>query len=99
VQEDVIATETTLGISEGDTTPVRASLGRRAWEGWKRIAHKIGVFQTRVIMTIFYFLLVLPLGLILRVVRDPLNLKHPEGTNWVPHHQEPHNLETASRQF
>jgi len=99
VQEDVIAADTTLGISDNNTTPVRVSLGRRVWEGWKRIAHKIGVFQTRVIMTIFYFLLVLPLGLILRVVRDPLNLKHPEGTNWVPHHQEPHNLETASRQF
>lgn len=98
MQQDITVTETPLGISDSDTTP-QASLARRAWEGWKRIAHSIGVFQTRVIMTIFYFLLVLPLGLILRSVRDPLHFKHPEGTNWMPHRQEPHNLETASRQF
>jgi len=99
VQQDLTASESALGLSDSDSTAPKASLARRAWEGWKRIAHKIGVFQTRVIMVVFYFVFMLPLGLVLRLVRDPLHFKHPQGTNWVPHHQEPDTLENAQRQF
>jgi hypothetical protein len=99
VQQDIPANRSALALAESESTTARVSLARRAWEGWKRIAHKIGVVQTRIIMVIFYFLFMLPLGLVLRVVRDPLHFKHPEGTNWVPHHQEPDTLENAQRQF
>jgi len=48
---------------------------KRAWEGWKRIAHKIGNFQARVLLTIFYGVLVLPFGLAARLFSDPLRIK------------------------
>ena len=35
---------------------------KRLWEGWKKIAHKIGNFQARVLLTVFYAVLVLPFG-------------------------------------
>ena len=44
---------------------------KRMWEGWKRIAHVIGDFQARVILTIFYAVLVLPFGLAVRIFADP----------------------------
>lgn len=49
---------------------------KRVWEGWKRVAHVIGDFQARVILTVFYAVLVLPFGLVVRLFADPLELRH-----------------------
>ena len=32
------------------------------WSAWKRLAHKIGNFQARVLLTILYAVVVLPFG-------------------------------------
>ena len=50
-------------------------------------------------MVVFYFVFVLPLGLIMRRRGDPLHLKAPKGSNWTPHRNQDANLETARRQF
>lgn len=76
-----------------------AGLLRRAWERWKRIAHAIGVFQTRLIMSLLYFVIVLPLGLVVRVVGDPLGLRKPAGSNWQRLEPHPRSLESAHQQF
>ena len=55
---------------------------RRLWEGWKRIARKIGDFNARVILTLFYFLLLCPFALILKIFTDPLELKQKEHIGW-----------------
>ncbi len=72
---------------------------RAAWAHWKKIGHAVGVVQTRVLMVIFYFIAVVPIGLIMRLAGDPLHLKPPTGTNWTAHrHQEP-SLDNARQQF
>jgi hypothetical protein len=72
---------------------------RAAWGRWKKIARAVGVVQTRILMVIFYFLIVFPLGLIMRLRGDPLHLRPSTGTNWSPHRHEPPSLDTARRQF
>jgi hypothetical protein len=79
--------------------PVSQGILRRAWEGWKRFAHVLGVFNTRVIMTVLYFLIVLPVGVIFRMVSDPLQLAEPKETNWVELPPQEHALEEARQQF
>jgi len=82
------------------TAPAQAkSVWRRAYDRWMRIAHVIGVFNTRVIMSLLYFLIVLPMGLVFRMVSDPLQLKEPKDTNWVPLPSPDHKLESARQQF
>lgn len=76
-----------------------AGLARATWERWKQIARAIGVVQTRLLMIAFYVVLVLPLGLVMRMTTDRLHLRRPQGSNWLPHRQEPQSLETARRQF
>ena len=39
-----------------------AVTARQLWERWKRIARKIGDFQARALMTLFYFLILGPTG-------------------------------------
>jgi hypothetical protein len=99
VSQDVSVADRSLDLAEAEAQASKASVWRRALENWKRFAHKLGVVQTRVVMVLFYFLFVLPLGLVLRVVRDPLHFRHPANTNWVPHPQEPQTLESARRQY
>lgn len=81
------------------TTPRPAGFVRATWERWKKIARAVGVVQTRILMVFFYFVLVLPIGVIMRLSGDPLRLKPREGSNWTPHRQEDASLETARRQF
>ena len=70
---------------------------KRIWQGWKKIAHKIGNFQARVLLTIFYGVLVLPFGLAARLFSDPLRIKN-KPTEWLQHPDEAYNLEWARKQ-
>ncbi len=73
------------------------SLYKRAWQAWKDLAHKIGNFQARVILSIFYAVLVLPFGLAARWFSDPLRIKKaPE--QWLDHPNEAYDLEWARKQ-
>jgi hypothetical protein len=52
------------------------------WERWKRIAKAIGDFQARLILSVFYFVIVGPFALILRWAADPLSLKKRDEQAW-----------------
>ena len=54
---------------------------RRAWNGWKRIAHRIADFQVRVLLTVFYYTLLAPFALGVKL-RNPLGSLHNQG--WLP---------------
>ena len=64
-------------------------------QGFKAIARRIGELQSRVVLTLLYFLLFAPLTLIVRA-KDPLGLKEPPG--WRPYHSRSADLPSALRQ-
>jgi hypothetical protein len=70
---------------------------KRAWQAWKKIAHKIGNFQARVLLTLFYAVLVFPFGIALRLFSDPLCIKRLPG-EWLDHPDETHDMEWARKQ-
>ena len=90
-----------VGVSSVVSVAAPSPIGfpRTAWERWKKIARAIGVVQTRILMVVFYFVFVLPLGIVMRMRGDPLHLRAPHGSNWTPHREQDANLETARRQF
>ena len=50
---------------------------------WKTIAHAIGNVQARVLLSVFYFVVVPPFALIVKLFQDPLGLRPPaEATFW-----------------
>jgi hypothetical protein len=71
---------------------------RRLWEGWKRVGRKIGDFQARLLLSLFYFVILAPFALVLRALADPLGLKRP-GWQPVDHATTGTALERAKRQF
>jgi hypothetical protein len=59
----------------------------------------LGNFQARLLLTVFYVLLVGPIGLILRWRSDPLKLRQPErGSYWLERQTRDLTLEDARRQ-
>jgi hypothetical protein len=69
---------------------------KRIWQAWKELAHRIGNFQARVILTIFYALLV-PFGLGTRLFSDPLRTKKLP-TEWLDHTGDARDMQAAMRQ-
>jgi hypothetical protein len=71
---------------------------RKLWEGWKRVGHAIGNFQARVLLTVFYIVLVAPLGLVVRIFADPMRIRRPmEG--WLQKEPQGTDMVTARRQW
>jgi hypothetical protein len=73
---------------------------RRLWERWKVIAHIIGNFQARVLLTAFYFVIVPPFALIVKAFKDPLGLRPPKGESfWLERGSAEPATEIGRRQF
>jgi hypothetical protein len=74
---------------------------KRIWEGWKFFAQGMGNFQARLILYFFYFVIVLPFGLLTRIFMDPLQKRQRKsGSLWIERHQITDNdIESARRQF
>jgi len=71
---------------------------RRLWEGWKRVGRAIGNFQARLMLTIFYIVLIAPLGLLVRVFADPMRIRRPRD-KWLDRDPDGTDLIAAQRQW
>jgi hypothetical protein len=57
---------------------------KQLWAAWKKIAHAIGNFQARILLTVIYAVLLLPFGLAVRLFSDSLLIKkRPD--KWLVH--------------
>ncbi|MBT3352908.1 MAG: hypothetical protein HOC91_15075 [Nitrospinaceae bacterium] len=69
---------------------------KRLWEGWKRVAKKIARFNSLVICTILY-IVILPLAAIpFRLFKDPLRLSGDAG--FIDREQSEATMDDAARQ-
>jgi hypothetical protein len=72
---------------------------RILWERWKQIARKIGDFQARALMTLFYFLILGPVAMVLGWRSDPLGIKPGTPRGWYNSDiREGEPMERARRQ-
>lgn len=86
--------------AESASSAKKPGLLRSMWEGWKKIAKKIGEVQSRIILVIFYFVLLLPFALGVRWGSDPLAIKRKSKRGWHPREEaEGTPIEKATRQF
>ena len=68
---------------------------------WMRGAAALGDVNARILLTVVYCLIVTPIGLVLRRVRDPLDRRLDDGraSQWVKRAQEPVDPGRYERQF
>jgi hypothetical protein len=75
--------------------------------GWKRTCasfsafnQRMGNYQSRMLLALFYFLIVFPFGIGVRFVNNPLRRRKPrDGSLWVVRGKADTNLESARSQF
>lgn len=69
---------------------------KRAWKAWTRLAHKIGSFQARVLLTVIYTIFVFPFGIAVRLFSDPLRIeKRP--ARWLDRTDHANDMQWAHR--
>lgn len=70
------------------------------WKKWMAFSLVFGTFMSRVILTVLYFLLLLPYGILIRLFSDPLQTKTvPKGTAWKPHAKIEGLLDKFTKQY
>ena len=73
---------------------------KAVWGKWKIIAHTIGDFQSRVFLSVFYFVFLGPFALGVKAFSDPLRLHPKKVTGWLMRpHVEGDTLTQARRQY
>ncbi len=55
---------------------------RRFWKWWKGVARRIGDFQARALLSIFYYVVFAPFALGVRWLADPLDIKKGGSPFW-----------------
>jgi hypothetical protein len=68
---------------------------------WMALAHALGYVNTRIILSALFYLVVTPIGLMLRLFRDPLNRARSDTTetDWVRRPPQTVRRESYERQF
>src|SRR5688500_12114310 len=70
------------------------------WSRWREMSQKAANVQARVLLTIFYFTMMLPFGIVMGLLKDPLRIKQrPSGSYWVERKPTSGTLADAKRQF
>ena len=70
----------------GTFAPAALNVPSRVW--W-RVSHALGWVNSRVLLSVFFFAVLTPVGVIFRLIgRDPLSQK-PDGTTWTPYPARP----------
>jgi hypothetical protein len=60
-------------------------MGPGLWNAWKGFASRMGNYQSRVLMAFVYFVIVLPFGVGVTLLADPLDVRQAKGpSNWHP---------------
>lgn len=69
--------------------------------GWMAFATVLGHINTRIILTVLYYLVMTPVGLVMRLFRDPLDrsLKDTRDSQWIRREREPVDVARYERQF
>jgi len=71
------------------------------WRGWKAFAHVLGIVNTRILLTVTYFVII-AIGSLFTFLgrKDPLDRRwYPEKTYWRERQAEDIDLESCRRQF
>lgn len=64
---------------------------------WKRVVQAVANIQARVLLTIFYALVMFPFGVAVRLLFDPLRMKQ-RPTQWLNRPEKTQDLPWARRQ-
>jgi len=71
------------------------------WSGWKKFAHGVALVQTKIIMTMFYFVFIALASLVIKLLRRHIldTSSSASGGAWMERGREVPDMERCRRQF
>jgi uncharacterized membrane protein YoaK (UPF0700 family) len=86
--------------SEEETEKANSASFKGLWLKWKEFSRRMGSFQSRILLSLFFFLVVTPFALAIKLMGDPLRIKHSvERSFWLSKDEASKDLEEFRRQF
>ena len=70
---------------------------RTFWRLWKRLGEFMGNVVARVVLTLFYFTILAPFGLGVRLFGDPLEIRRQQPSGWLDRRTRDRKLEDARK--
>ncbi len=67
------------------------------WAKWQIFGHKLATVQARILLSLFYFLILGPFAVVLKLAADPLHLRAAGSRRWTPREQPPGEARTLAR--
>lgn len=98
----VLGVAACAGVLAGAVAGVlRAGTAAGPGEGgaWKRFALRMGNFQGRMLMGLFYFIILTPFALLSRMGAGAHRARREPGSFWLPRAEAPTGIERARNQF
>lgn len=73
----------------------------RIWHRWRGFSKRMGSFQSRTLLSLFFFVIVSPAAVLIKILGDPLRIKNtkPRESYWSAKTENPAELEDFRRQF
>ena len=73
---------------------------QEGWRKWKALSERVANVQARILLTVFYFTVMAPVGFWQGFLADRLLMKRPRGASfWVERATRDRTLDDARRQF
>jgi hypothetical protein len=87
-------------LSEKEPLKIAKNFLQGLWQSWRSFSIRMGNFQSRIVLSLFFFTIVTPFALTLKTFSDPLRIGYRGSeSNWLPRMQSENNLERFKRQF
>ena len=83
------------------TVELPTALFKRIWHRWTGFSKRMGSFQSRVMLSFFFFALISPAALIIKMLGDPLSIKGKKAMDsyWLARTPSSTEIEDYRRQF
>jgi len=73
---------------------------KKLWQIWNNFSKRMGNFQSRIILSLFFFIFVSPFAIAVKIFSDPLNIRHKTTkSHWLTRKEIKTDLEQSRRQF
>jgi nitrate reductase gamma subunit len=87
-------------VSQKDLLKTPANVFKKRWQSWNEFSKRMGSFQSRILLSLFFFVFVSPFAIAVKMFSDPLHLKYQSRTSWwIPKKEIRNELEEFRRQF
>lgn len=77
-----------------------ANLVKKLWRSWGNFSLRMGNFQSGIVLSLFFFIVVSPFALAVKMFSDPLRIRYRGNqSHWLPKIKTKVDLEQFRRQF